>query len=77
MIEAIVDGENRRLEVKAKGTVISISANTAYLINTIYRDLKQANPSDAAFFKKCIRAFTEDPESPMWEGDAHESPSSL
>ena len=70
MIEAIVDGENRRLEVKAKGTAIALSANAAYLINSVYRGLKRANPADAAFFKKCICAFAEDPESPMWEENA-------
>lgn len=55
------------IKVKSTGTAYDLMLETAVLIQTIYQNIKQANPEAAQGYRRNLMGLLLDPKSPVWK----------
>ena len=66
MIDAHIQAPEDQCEVKIKGSVLQLSAETGYLIWLIHSQLLTQDPEIAEAYRRNIQKLAHD-DSPVWE----------
>ena len=67
MIKANINKENKQQVITATGSIEEMMADTAILINGIYNQLKNADPTTARIFRTGITNMVKDATGPVWK----------
>lgn len=67
MINANISKDNKQQVITATGSIEEMMADTAILINAIYNQLKNADPTSALIFRTGITNMVKDATGPVWK----------
>lgn len=67
MINANISKENKQQVITATGSIEEMMADTAILINSIYTQLKNADPATALQFRTGMISMICDTQGPIWK----------
>lgn len=63
MLKVELNKETHVADIRATGTVLDITSDVAYLIQTLYNELA---PEVRTLFRDAISEFVNNPKSPAW-----------
>ena len=66
MIKAEISKDNPQQKVQASGNVPELMNDIAILINGIYTQFQNADPTTAALFRAGVENMIKDPNGPAW-----------
>ena len=61
--------ENGSVELETSGSLFNLITGSAYLIRSVYTELKEKDEEAAEIYKSAIQATIASDESPVWKAE--------